>query len=471
MAFNLLAMLAGLQSPTGTPGVEMQGGFRQLAGAPGSGGGTPGYQDSSTGGTGIVSPESRIPLKDRTRPRKAGDPPQIHIVGSPEIVPINTNQAVGFGRPMSPQGISPAPVPVNNSQVDQIFAPYTQPPQAMPLATQHGQGSEHGFLARLKDALKGAALMGPIGGIAAAISPQMAHNAQYNLITKPGFERDQAFAMQQRSQGLNQLQDISGLTGRIPGTNVPTEGARQRMVAQESNDLYRQARLEDADANRAQRGQIAQGSLDTRLYGIEQGMNKFAKQDAQRTANIALRSVDPGAELTAEGKAAMAVIGLPHITHRPNSPDIFNVAFDEAGNATVSAIPRTVTPSGQAPRPMPGTAVLVPGLKGKPAQGGGNTMTPAEIERISIEHAGKMAGPAPSARDTLKAKLFNEGADPKAEWQKKYDEAYQAKRKELTGQFGKGAKANAPQFRETMTKPNGEVWGSNDGGKTRVRIR
>lgn len=345
------------------------------------------------------------------------------------------------GQTQTPQ-TQPSYTPIPGEQ-DMI----AEPPGA-PHPTQHSGG----FKSRLKDALLGLALGGPVGGIAGLISPQWTHNARHNLIDFPRYAQQSQLDSELQSERLQRIRGIGDLTGRIPGTNQPTETARHRLEQQRFremqekwNQFVERSRLEDADLARGQRGELAEANRLSRemLAGnrlqattLRQGANNIIRSWANRKQNLTpearqyLKDAggnNPEYNSWVDSLQDEAPVGIQNV-----------VVLGPQGEVQVMELPRGAGLTG-APQ-----VTTVPGIQGKPMadpQGSDKGPTALQIKN-EVDQELDRRFPKLKDEDVLAAVIFSKGFRKEGEsneaamarYKQEHEAKRQAARAEIEGQ-------------------------------------
>lgn len=226
--------------------------------------------------------------------------------GAPADVPQLPSPIVGGPLGVEPQEGPPLPPGVPSDPVvpwtpQQRLAPYQSlisPAEPMPEETQHTPG---GFWNRLKDAGIGTVLMGPVGGIASAINPQMAHTARHRLIDLPLWQERTGMLDKLATSRLNRIQDVAQITGLDPLTGQPTDVAGRDTERFENQRVLEQLRGENRLA-------VAQANQASRLH--------IAMLNHQRQ----LERMDHGAQLRAEARRRQLA---DQMRMSPDSPEVY----------------------------------------------------------------------------------------------------------------------------------------------------
>lgn len=346
---------------------------------------------------GIISPEQR--LYPEVRPSLAEYSPATSSV----LTPRTTFPPVQFDQQRTPQ----------TDLERRIVAPI---PDA-PVETQHTGG----FLSRLKDALIGTALMGPVGGIASLINPQIAHTARYNMIDKPGYQHDTAFNQKLLDQQVQNFGSMAQVTGRIPGIDSPTESAMERQAAAETQRLYREAQQQQWEATQQKWNADRDSRESIAADRIKELERKSQSQQANYDTNKFIDSWRHREVALNPSMRAQIASRHPGLSDWANSapdwaPEQYQ-AFpfvDEKGDVSFQPWSRNPGAPG-APRSMP--PVVPSGAKGKPmSEGSGHGGQLSKKEHNSIieqraQDALKSAMPELNPDNTNGGVLFSAGQD------------------------------------------------------------
>lgn len=192
--------------------------------------------------------EENNPYLTSVRPRSVL---QDGVVWAPpkSLPPYVPDKAGAASTPQLPNPASQSHSPYTSLPIEQaVSQPIPDPPQT----SQHTGG----LGGRLKDALVGLALMGPVGGIASLINPQLAHNARHNMLDVPRYQQEQSLRQKLLGEQVGNMTALGSMTGRIPGSGgQPTEQAKVREAQQQWTQTYQGGLLDlrkqaEADADK-----------------------------------------------------------------------------------------------------------------------------------------------------------------------------------------------------------------------------
>jgi hypothetical protein len=256
-----------------------------------------------SGGTPIGEGENLVRQGIVSGPTISQGPASLRMGGAePMTQPVVSPQGQ-FGRNVNaslpPVGLQPqasqelpyeqAPPARMTSAYDQ----YAQPSEAQQKyeQLQHAGAEKHkgGKWARIKDILMTGIESGfnPIAMSMVGVNPQIRHNRIHDIQTDAA-AKDAEVESQLRARRMAELENMGQTTGVIPGTDQPTEAARQRMVNAQihrdnAEDLRRHRIVGEGQA--AEKQTLAQKRFGVQAFKALTGARNLTPEQAQEAAD------------------------------------------------------------------------------------------------------------------------------------------------------------------------------------------